>query len=126
MQQEVRLIKIIGEDNLNRLKKSKVLIVGIGGVGGSAFEMLVRSSIGTIGTIKCSCGGETFIDVNTSAYKCMDCGKDIRRYPTLKVKKYNVVLAPGQKLYACHVIHDSDDYKEINGEIITSRNEKNC
>lgn len=51
MQQEVRLIKIIGEDNLNRLKKSKVLIVGIGGVGGSAFEMLVRSSIGTIGIV---------------------------------------------------------------------------
>lgn len=51
MQQEVRLIKIIGEDNLNRLKKSKVLIVGIGGVGGITFEMLVRSSIGTIGIV---------------------------------------------------------------------------
>ena len=53
----------------------------------------------------------------------MDCGNALPHYPTLKVKKYNVVLAPGQKLYACHVIHDSDDYKEINGEIITSRND---
>lgn len=74
-------------------------------------------------TIKCGCGGETFIDITSTPYKCMDCGKDIPPYPTLKVKKYNVVLAPGQKLYACHVIHDSDDYKEVNGEIITSRND---
>ena len=53
----------------------------------------------------------------------MDCGNNLPHYPTLKVKKYNVVLAPKQKLYACHVIHDSDDYKEVNGEIITSRND---
>ena len=40
-----RLEKIIGNEKIKKLKKSKVLIVGLGGVGGSAFEMLVRSNI---------------------------------------------------------------------------------
>ena len=40
-----RLITLIGEDNLNKLKKANVLIVGLGGVGGYALETLVRSGI---------------------------------------------------------------------------------
>lgn len=40
-----RLITLIGEDNVNKLKKANVLIVGLGGVGGYALETLVRSGI---------------------------------------------------------------------------------
>ena len=40
-----RLITLIGEDNVNKLKKANVLIVGLGGVGGYALEKLVRSGI---------------------------------------------------------------------------------
>lgn len=40
-----RLITLIGEDNVNKLKKVNVLIVGLGGVGGYALETLVRSGI---------------------------------------------------------------------------------
>lgn len=40
-----RLITLIGEDNINKLKKANVLIVGLGGVGGYALETLVRSGI---------------------------------------------------------------------------------
>lgn len=43
-----RTIKLIGEDNLNKLKKANVLIVGLGGVGGICAEALVRSGIGKI------------------------------------------------------------------------------
>ena len=70
---------------------------------------------------KCSCGGETFIDVNQPTCKCINCGKDIQRPMVLKVKKHNVVLQPGKSVYACHVVHDSDNFKEAKGEIITSR-----
>lgn len=72
-------------------------------------------------TMRCSCGGETFIDVTKSSCKCINCGKDIQRTFVLKVKKHNVVMAPGKKVYACHVVHDSDDFKEVKGEVITSR-----
>lgn len=40
-----RLITLIGEDDVNKLKKANVLIVGLGGVGGYALEALVRSDV---------------------------------------------------------------------------------
>lgn len=43
-----RLIKLIGEDNLNKLKNTKVLVIGLGGVGGIATETLVRNGISNI------------------------------------------------------------------------------
>ena len=43
-----RLLKIITEEELKKLEKSSVLIVGIGGVGGHAAEALARSGIGRI------------------------------------------------------------------------------
>ena len=40
-----RTIKLIGEENLEKIKNKTVCIVGLGGVGGSACEALVRSGI---------------------------------------------------------------------------------
>ncbi len=43
-----RLIALVGRENLEKIKKKKVLIIGIGGVGGYALEALVRSGINNI------------------------------------------------------------------------------
>jgi len=43
-----RLIGLIGTNNLEKLKNTHVLLVGVGGVGGFALESLVRSGIGHI------------------------------------------------------------------------------
>ena len=43
-----RLIKLIGKENLDKLNKSNVLIIGLGGVGGLACETLIRNGIGNI------------------------------------------------------------------------------
>ena len=67
------------------------------------------------------CKGETFVDITKNPCRCINCGQDIPRLPILKVKKYNVVMAPGKKVYACHVIHDSDDFREVKGEVVSSR-----
>ena len=67
------------------------------------------------------CRAETFIDVTNPSCKCINCGRDIAKQPVLKIKKYSIVLAPGKKVYACHAIHDSDDFREVKGEVITSR-----
>ena len=72
-------------------------------------------------TIKCSCGGETFIDPSLPNCRCVNCGKTIERPMMLKVKKYNIALAAGAKLYACHTKYDSDDFKEVKGEVVASR-----
>ena len=72
--------------------------------------------------IKCpKCKGETFVDVSQPSCSCINCGQNIPRYPVLKAKKYKVVLAPGQEVYACHVIHDSDSFSDVKGEVITAK-----
>lgn len=39
----IRTRMLIGEDNFSRLQEAKILVVGLGGVGGAALEALVRS-----------------------------------------------------------------------------------
>ena len=43
-----RTIKMLGVDGVNLLASSHVVVVGVGGVGGYAAEMLVRSGVGEI------------------------------------------------------------------------------
>ena len=40
-----RLELLIGKESLEKIKKSRILIVGIGGVGGSVATSLVRSGV---------------------------------------------------------------------------------
>lgn len=44
-----RTRKLIGDEGLQRLFASKTLVVGVGGVGGYAVEMLARAGVGEIG-----------------------------------------------------------------------------
>lgn len=48
MNQFSRLLKIMDEETLERFKNAHVLLVGVGGVGGTAFETLLRMGIGHI------------------------------------------------------------------------------
>ena len=67
-----RTIQLIGEDAIIKLKKTTVLIVGIGGVGGSCFETLVRSGVGTIIIIDKDC-----VDVTNLNRQLLFTEKDI-------------------------------------------------
>jgi len=44
-----RTALLIGDENVEIIKKSKVLIAGLGGVGGYVFEALARAGVGTLG-----------------------------------------------------------------------------
>lgn len=46
-----RIFPLLGEEGIEKLKRSRVLLVGIGGVGAAAGEALVRSGIGSITAI---------------------------------------------------------------------------
>ena len=48
MKQLERLELLVGESNIEKLKNTKVLVLGLGGVGSYAVEALVRSGIGSI------------------------------------------------------------------------------
>lgn len=43
-----RIIKLIGENNLDKLKNSTIAVIGLGGVGGYSVEALARSGVGSI------------------------------------------------------------------------------
>lgn len=72
--------------------------------------------------IKCPCGGETFIDLDANESKCVNCGMTIPKPPVLVTKKYRVAMFPGKKLFRCHTVEDSDDYKIITGSVMRSQN----
>lgn len=46
-----RLAKVIGEQGVATLAAAKVALFGLGGVGGSCFEALVRGGVGTIAVV---------------------------------------------------------------------------
>lgn len=46
-----RTERVLGSGAVDKLKKSKVLVFGIGGVGGHAAEALARAGVGTIGIV---------------------------------------------------------------------------
>lgn len=51
---------LIGKENLNKLKTSHILVVGLGGVGGFAAEMLCRAGVGKFTIID----ADNFVDSN--------------------------------------------------------------
>lgn len=48
MEQFKRTIMLLGEDKFEKLNKSHILVVGVGGVGGYVAEFLVRTGVGNI------------------------------------------------------------------------------
>ena len=53
---------LIGKENIEKLKNSKVIIYGLGGVGGSAIEAIVRAGINNIALVDCDKISETNIN----------------------------------------------------------------
>lgn len=74
--------------------------------------------------ITCSCGKEYFVDF-TVPKKCSVCGKQIAIPAILKFKRMNVPLYPNVKLYPCHTVGDSDDFKIPTAEVIVSKDGTN-
>ena len=48
MEEFIREEMLIGTDGFNKLKNSRILLFGVGGVGSYVFEALLRSGIGHI------------------------------------------------------------------------------
>ncbi|WP_235043742.1 tRNA threonylcarbamoyladenosine dehydratase [Peptoniphilus mikwangii] len=91
---------VIGRENINRLQDSSVLVFGLGGVGGSLCEALIRAGIGKIGIVDRDIVDVTNINrqviatQNTVGMKKTDAMYDrlISINPVVKIEKYHINL----------------------------------
>ena len=77
-----RLESLIGIENINKLKASKVLVLGLGGVGGYVVESLVRSGIENITLVD----GDTIKPSNINR-QIIVTSRNINNYKTKEWKK---------------------------------------
>ena len=107
-----RTIQLIGEDAIIKLKKTTVLIVGIGGVGGTCFETLVRSGVGTIIIIDNDC-----VDVTNLNRQLLFTEKDIGKSKVDVARKRAFDINPDVNVISLNMnLNDSNitklsDYK---------------
>ncbi len=103
-----RLELLIGKEALKKIKKSKILIVGIGGVGGSIATSLVRSGVQNIVLIDFDIVDITNINRQVVAY-----------YSTIGLKKVDVMkkmlldINPSIVVKTYEIFVDKDNIKTI-------------
>lgn len=93
-----REIKLIGDEAFNKLKNSKVILFGLGGVGSYTFEALIRSGIGRIDVVDKDIVDETNInrqliaDITTIGLKKVNCAKErgIKINPNCEINTFDI------------------------------------
>ena len=102
MNQFSRTEMMIGKESLEKLQKAKVAVFGLGGVGGYAFEALVRAGIGQIAVVD----GDQFSETNLNrqilaTWKTIGQSKvDVAEKrakeicPNIKIEKYEMFFLP--------------------------------
>lgn len=110
-----RLIPLIGEDNLKKIQNTKILLIGIGGVGGFTLEALARSGFEQITIIDGDIIDESNLNrqIITNKYNInkLKTEEALKRYLAinnqLKLKTINIFLTKDNfKQY----IHEHFDY----------------
>lgn len=89
MNQFSRLLKIMDEETLERFKNTHVLLVGVGGVGGTAFETLLRMGIGHITVVD----NDTFEESNLNR-QILSNHENIGKYKVMEAKKRALLINP--------------------------------
>lgn len=89
MNQFSRLLKIMDEETLERFKNTHVLLVGVGGVGGAAFEILLRMGIGHITVVD----NDTFEESNLNR-QILSNYENIGKYKVMEAKKRAELINP--------------------------------
>lgn len=89
MNQFSRLLKIMDEETLERFKNTHVLLVGVGGVGGTAFETLLRMGIGHITVVD----NDTFEESNLNR-QILSNYENIGKYKVMEAKKRAELINP--------------------------------
>lgn len=88
-----RTLQIIEEQVLEKIKKQKILLVGLGGVGGFAFESLIRLGFQNLTIIDNDCFGESNLNRQLFCTR-----KTIGKYKVTEAKKRGLEINPEVKI----------------------------
>lgn len=103
-----RLEKLIGLNNLVKVKNLNVLIVGIGGVGGYVLESLVRSGVNNITIIDGDVVDST--NLNRQIISTVD---NIGKLKVIEARKRAVSINPDIKLLGYEIFLNKDTLKKF-------------
>lgn len=103
-----RLIQIIDENNFNKIKNVKVLIVGIGGVGGYALEALVRSGVEDITIVD----GDT-VSLSNLNRQIIATQNTINKEKIIVAKDRVLEINPNIKINTINKFIDKDNINEL-------------
>ncbi len=97
-----RSVRVIGEDKMRLIKKSSVIVFGLGGVGAAAAEALVRAGVGTIGIVD-----KDVVDITNINRQLIATDETVGQYktdvtekrllsinPEITIHKYNLFYMP--------------------------------
>lgn len=103
-----RLNSLIGKDNLKKLNNVHVLIIGIGGVGGHAFESLVRSNIKEITIVD-----NDVIDITNLNRQILTNQNNIGKLKVDEAKKRGLEINPNIKINTYNIFLDENNIETI-------------
>ncbi len=100
---------LVGYDNIEKLKKSKVAIFGLGGVGGMAAEAVVRAGIGEVLIVDNDKINETNLNRQIFALKTT-----VGKYKTEAAKERFLEINPNIKINALNLFFTKENSSLIN------------
>lgn len=103
-----RFLKIVSKENLEKIKNIKVLLIGIGGVGGYTLEALIRSGVEDITIIDNDVVEETNLNRQLVALH-----STLNKYKTTVAKERALDINPNAKISEIIKFIDKDNINTI-------------
>lgn len=103
-----RTQKLIGEDRLERLKSSHILIVGVGGVGGYVLESLVRAGVGKITIVDPDC-----VDVTNLNRQVISLRSNAGVKKTIVAKKRALEINPNAVINDMALEYNKENHNKV-------------
>ena len=103
-----RINLLIGCDNVAKIKKATVLVVGLGGVGGYAVEALVRSGVGNLIIVDYDT-----IDISNLNRQIITNTNNIGKLKTEEMRKRIISINPEARVDVVNMKLDSDNLEGI-------------
>lgn len=104
-----RLTKIISDNDLKIIANTKILLIGLGGVGGSAFEALIRSGIINITVID-----NDQYDITNLNRQILATNTTINKSKVLVAKDRALSINPNCQIAILNMFLDEHNLNEIN------------